>query len=155
MNLEKAHKIFDFLRSIDNNFYMAGSSRRGKKEDLHDLDVVYVGEKIPLIPGQAAFVKGKDIIRYMIQGEQVDIYRTDPENFGAMLLFLTGPQEYNIILRAKAKRQGMLLNQKGLYTRDTREFIAGENEEEIYDAMGLQWKVPELRGVKNKSLTNF
>ena len=91
----------------------------------------------------------------MIQGEQVDIYRTDPENFGAMLLFLTGPQEYNIILRAKAKRQGMLLNQKGLYTRDTREFIAGENEEEIYDAMGLQWKVPELRGVKNKSLTNF
>ena len=148
MNLEKAHRIFDILKSIDNNFYMAGSARRGKKEDLHDLDVVYMGKETPKIPGQAAFVKGKDIMRYTIKGEQVDIYRTDPGNFGAMYLFLTGPQEYNIIMRAKAKRKGMLLNQKGLYIRDTREFIAGKNEEEIYDALGLEWKEPELRGVK-------
>jgi DNA polymerase/3'-5' exonuclease PolX len=150
MNAEKAHKIFDYLKSIDDNFYIAGSARRGKKEDLHDLDVVYMGEKVPMIPGQVAFVKGKDITRYTIDGEQVDIYRTDPENFGAMLLFLTGPQEFNIIMRAKAKRKGMLLNQKGLYDRETREFIAGENEEEIFNAMEMTWKEPELRGIKNK-----
>lgn len=148
MNLEKAHKIFDILKSVDENFYIAGSARRGKKEDLHDLDVVYMGKEIPKIPGQAAFVKGKDIIRYTILGEQVDIYRTNPENFGAMFLFLTGPQEYNIVMRAKAKRKGMLLNQKGLYDRETREWIAGENEEEIFNALGLEWKAPELRGVK-------
>jgi len=148
MNLEKAHKIFNYLKSIDDNFYIAGSARRGKKEDLHDLDVVYMGEKVPLIPDQAAFVKGKDITRYTIDGEQVDIYRTDTENFGAMLLFLTGPQEYNIIMRAQAKRKGMLLNQKGLYDRETREFIAGVYEEEIFHAMGMSWKEPELRGIK-------
>lgn len=148
MNIEKAHKIFSILKSVDDNFYMAGSARRGKKEDLHDLDVVYVGKETPKIPRQAAFVKGKDITRYTIMGEQVDIYRTDPENFGAMLLFLTGPQEYNIIMRAKAKRQGLLLNQKGLYIRDTREYIAGETEQDIYDALGLEYKEPELRGIK-------
>jgi len=148
MNLEKALKIFDYLETIDSNFYLAGSARRGKKEDLHDLDVMYIGEKVPNIPDQAAYVKGKDIIRYTIDGEQVDIYRTDAENSGAMLLYLTGPQEYNIIMRAKAKRQGLLLNQRGLYTRETREFIAGESEEEIYDALELKWKAPELRGIK-------
>jgi DNA polymerase (family 10) len=148
MKLKKALEIFDYLKSIDENFYIAGSARRGKKEDLHDLDVVYMGEKVPIIPGQVAFVKGKDITRYTIDGEQVDIYRTDPENFGAMLLFLTGPQEFNIIMRAKAKRKGMLLNQKGLYDRETREFIAGENEEEIFNAMGINYKDPKLRGIK-------
>jgi len=149
MNLEKAHRIFRMLLDIDENFHIAGSARRGKKEDLHDLDVIYVGERVPPIKGHAAFVKGKDITRYTIFGEQVDIYRTDPENFGAMLLFLTGPQEYNIIMRAKAKRKGMLLNQKGLYDRETREFIAGETEQDIYNAMELEYKPPELRGIKH------
>ena len=128
MNLTEALKIYDYLGSFIDNLYLAGSARRGKKENLHDLDIVDVGERIPPIPGHAAFVKGKDIVRLTIKGEQVDIYRTDPENFGAMLLFLTGPQEYNIIMRAKAKRKGMLLNQKGLYDRETREYIAGETE---------------------------
>jgi DNA polymerase (family 10) len=147
MNLAKAHQIFDYLKSIDENFYLAGSARRGKKEDLHDLDIIYVGEKIPLIPGHAAFVKGKDIERLTIMDESVDIYRTDMESFGAMMLFLTGPQQYNIIMRAKAKRKGMLLNQKGLYDRETRELIASETEEDIYNAIGLNYKDPELRGI--------
>jgi DNA polymerase (family X) len=148
MNLKKAHKIFAVLKSVDENFYMAGSARRGKKEDLHDLDVVYMGERIPPIPGHAAFVKGKDITRYTIMGEQVDIYRTNPKSFGAMMLYLTGPQEYNIIMRAKAKRKGMILNQYGLYDRETRELIASETEKDIYDALGLEYKKPELRGIK-------
>ena len=149
MNLEKALEIFDYLKSIDDNFVLAGSARRGKKEGRHDLDVIYVGEKIPNLPGHAAFVQGKDIVRVILKGEQVDIYRTDPESLGAMMLYLTGPQEYNIIMRAKAKRKGMLLNQKGLYDRETREFIAGETEQDIYNAMELEYKPPELRGIKH------
>jgi len=65
-----------------------------------------------------------------------------------MYLFLTGPQEFNIIMRGRAKRKGMILNQKGLYNRETREWIAGENEEEIFNALGLEYKEPELRGIK-------
>jgi len=145
MNAQKAYEIFNFLKSIDDNFFLAGSARRGKQEDLHDLDVIYVGDKVPNIPGQAAFIKGKDITRFMIRGEQVDVYRTDYENFGAMSLFLIGPQIYNIILRAKAKRKGMLLNQKGLYDRETRELLASKTEQDIYDALGIKYKEPELR----------
>jgi len=146
MNQQKAFKIFNYLKSIDNNFFLAGSARRGKTEELHDLDVIYVGEKTPNIPNYAAFVKGKDITRVMIQDEQVDIYRTDPEYFGGMLLFLTGPQEFNIIVRSKAKKKGMVLNQKGLFNRETREPIATKTEEEIFAALGLKYKEPENRG---------
>lgn len=145
MNREKALEIFDFLKSVDDNFYLAGSARRGKKEDLHDLDIIYLGEKIPNIPGSAAFVEGKNIMRTTISGESVDIYRCDPENFGAMLLFLTGPQEYNIMMRGKAKRKGMKLNQYGLFDRETHKLIAGRSEEEIFKAMGSIYKEPSER----------
>jgi len=148
MNLRKAHKIFDYLISIDNNFFLAGSARRGKKEDLHDLDVIYVGERTPHIPGIVEYIKGSDIRRMILFGEQVDIYRTDPESFGAMYLFLTGPQEYNIMMRAIAKRKHMLLNQRGLYDRETRKLIASKSEEDIYNVLGLEFKEPELRGIK-------
>lgn len=148
MNLEKALEIFDYLKTIDNNFVLAGSARRGKKEDLHDLDVVYVGEKIPNIPGQAAYVQGKDIVRYIIKGEQVDIYRTDPESFGAMMLYLTGPLDFNLMTRSRAKKRGMVLNQKGLFDRETKELIASETEQDMFDALGLSYKEPAQRGLK-------
>lgn len=146
MNLTEALKIFDYLASIDENFHLAGSARRGKREDLHDLDVVYVGEKIPPIPGQAAYVQGKDIVRYMIKGEQVDIYRTDPESFGAMMLYLTGPLEFNLMTRSRAKKRGMVLNQKGIFDRETKELIASRTEKDMFDALGLPYKNPEDRG---------
>lgn len=148
MNLEKAIKIFDTLKEIDKNFFLAGSARRGKKEDLHDLDVVYVGPKIPNIPGQAAFVSGKDIVRFTLMGESVDIYRTDPESFGAMMMFLTGPQEFNIITRGMAKRKGMVLNQKGIYDRETKQLIASRSEADMFKALGIPYKEPTLRGKK-------
>lgn len=157
MNLDKALEIFDFLKSIDDNFHLAGSARRGKKEDLHDLDIIYLGERIPNIPGSAAFVEGKNILRTTIRGESVDIYRCDPENFGAMLFFLTGPQEYNIMMRTKAKKKGFKLNQYGLFDRETNEFIAGRTEKEILDALGSPYKEPsERRGwTSNKPKKNI
>ena len=148
MNLEKALTIFETLKKIDKNFLLAGSARRGKLEDLHDVDIVYVGEKIPNIPGVAAFVSGKDIVRLTLMEESVDIYRTDPESLGAMMMFLTGPQEFNIRTRGMAKRKGMVLNQKGIYDRETRSLIASETEEDMFNALGLPYTEPEFRGKK-------
>lgn len=148
MNLDKALQIFDHLKTIDDNFFLAGSARRGKKENLHDLDVVYVGEKIPNIPETAAFVAGKDIVRVMIMEEHVDIYRTDPESFGAMMLYLTGPLEFNLMTRSRAKKRGMVLNQRGIYDRETKELIASETELDMFEALGLPYKNPSERGNK-------
>jgi DNA polymerase (family X) len=149
MDRAKALGIFHQLESIDPNFHLSGSVRRGKEEDIHDLDVIYVGDRIPPIRGAAAYVQGPKVQRFILDGEQVDVYLVDEEHFGAMMLYLTGPQKYNIVMRAKAKYKGMLLNQYGLWTREEpRELIASRTEEDIYDAMGLAYKPPELRGIK-------
>jgi len=147
MNLAKAKQIFSELKGNNNNFHLAGSARRGKLEDLHDLDIVFVGESIPEIPNLEITVNGAEIVRGIYMGEQVDIYRCNKENFGAMMLYLTGPRQYSIMMRAKAKYKGMKLNQLGLYDLKGN-LIASETEEDIYLAMNLKYKVPELRGVK-------
>jgi len=147
MDRNKALKIFDYLQSLSDKFYLAGSVRRGKTEDLHDLDVIYVGEETPVIPGHTPFVKGKDIIRVTILGEHVDIYRTDPEYFGGMYFFLTGPQGFNIMTRGRAKKKGYLLNQKGLFKRATMEPIATATEEAIFDALGMKYIEPTERRI--------
>ena len=148
MDRKKALQIFQILKNTDFNFFLSGSVRRGKEEDIHDLDVIYIGDSIPPIKGAVAYVKGPKIQRFSLFGEQIDVYLIDLKHFGAMLLFLTGPQKYNIIMRAKAKYKGMKLNQYGLYDRETNELIASKTEEDIYNAMNLNYKPPELRGIK-------
>jgi len=71
-----------------------------------------------------------------------------PQEAGALLLFATGPRGYNIGMRARAKKMGMLLNEKGLWVGERR--IAGTNECDIYAALGKPWKQPHLRGSSKK-----
>lgn len=144
MNLEKALNIFDYFKNIDQSFFLAGSARRKVKENLHDVDMIYIGDKIPVIPGLEETVSGHEIVRGVFNGEKIDIYRCDKIYFGAMLNFLTGPKKYNIKMRAKAKYKKLKLNQKGLFDLDNN-LIASETEDEIYEAMNLKYKEPELR----------
>jgi DNA polymerase/3'-5' exonuclease PolX len=74
----------------------------------------------------------------------VDIWRSDKAGLpsGAFQLFVTGPKDYNIQMRAKAKKKGYKLNQYGLYKDD--KFITS-SEAEIYRKLGLEYKPPEFR----------
>lgn len=146
MNINKALRIYNDLKSFDDNFILAGSARRNKQDDLHDLDVIYTGDSIPEnIPGLTETIQGGKIVRGKINNESIDIYLTSKENLGAMLLFLTGPKQYNIKMRAKAKYKGMKLNEKGLFDVKTGELLASKTEEDIYNVMGFAYKEPELR----------
>jgi DNA polymerase (family 10) len=147
MNADKANTILGILQGYSNEFHVAGSMRRGKTEDIHDVDVIFTGKTLPPMPFKP-YVQGPRITRFFVMDEQVDIYSVTPEHFGAMMLFLTGPQQYNIIMRAKAKRKGLKLNQYGLYDRITDDLIASRTEEDIYAAMDLKYKEPKTRGVR-------
>ena len=46
-------------------------------------------------------------------------------------------------LRMVAKRKGFKLNQHGLFKKGKR--IAGKTEQEIYHALGRDWKSPNRR----------
>jgi hypothetical protein len=67
----------------------------------------------------------------------------------SMIMFATGPGEYNIALRAKAIAQGLKLNQYGVF-KDNRRVGKATTEREVYDALMYPYKSPELRGLSEK-----
>ncbi len=67
------------------------------------------------------------------------------ESRGAAMQYFTGSKAHNIVIRDRAVQRGLKLNEYGLFTVEDDRRIAGESEEGIYEALGLQWIAPELR----------
>jgi DNA polymerase/3'-5' exonuclease PolX len=57
-------------------------------------------------------------------------------------MFATGPVERNKRQRQHARRQGMVLNQYGLFNEATGEVLASKTEKDIYDALGETYREP-------------
>lgn len=89
-----------------------------------------------------------------------ELFEKQPTNYGSLLLCRTGSQAHNIKLCSIAKQrdmkwspyQGVLAGgewvfkgQDSVYEGGT--LIASETEEEIFEALGLQWIPPALREV--------
>jgi DNA polymerase (family 10) len=132
----------------------AGSLRRGR-ETLGDIDLLATG------PGAAAaldrFVQhprvtevlskgaNKASVKFGLEGIQVDLRALPTESFGAALQYFTGSKEHNVSLRTRALKMGLSLNEYGLFRIEGETRVAGEAEEQIYEALGLPWIPPELR----------
>jgi len=134
---------------------VAGSYRRGR-EDPGDLDVVVILKprvRLPeiaelwLAEGKASAINwvGEKKTQMVIDGVKVDIRTTTPRALGAALLYFTGPAGYNIGIRSAAKRAGFKLSEYGLFNRETGEYIAGATEEDIYTALGRNYRPPTER----------
>jgi hypothetical protein len=139
---------------------VCGSYRRGR-EDPGDLDVVVILKnrvKLPevvemwLAEGKASAVNwvGEKKTQMVIDGVKVDIRTTTPRAKGAALLYFTGPAGYNIGIRSAAKRAGFKLSEYGLFNRETNEYIAGATEEDIYAALGRNYRAPTERRAEEK-----
>ena len=83
--------------------------------------------------------------RVGLEGLQVDVRALPQASFGAALQYFTGSKEHSIVLRQRALRQGLTLNEYGLARVDSGERVAGLTEAEIYETLGLAWIPPELR----------
>src|SRR5205085_6360441 len=59
--------------------------------------------------------------------------------------YFTGSKEHNVAIRQRAVRMGLKLNEYGLFRAEDDSRVAGETEEGIYQALGLDWIPPELR----------
>jgi DNA polymerase (family 10) len=132
----------------------AGSLRRGK-DTIGDLDLLVTGpgaadalERFVQHP-KAHTVLGKGpnkaSIQYGLDGIQVDLRALPHESYGAAMQYFTGSKEHNILLRSRALKLGVTLNEYGLFRVDNEQRVAGESEEEVYAALGLAWIPPELR----------
>ena len=132
-----------------------GSYRRGK-ETVGDLDILAVAaEPTEAMDCLASFPETTQVIargdtKMSIRaagGLQIDLRVVPAESFGAALQYFTGSKEHNVILRGRAKDQGLKINEYGVFRvkgeKETR--IAGATEEDVYATLKLPVFPPELR----------
>ncbi|MBV9498402.1 MAG: DNA polymerase/3'-5' exonuclease PolX [Acidobacteriaceae bacterium] len=132
----------------------AGSLRRGR-ETVGDLDILVTGPgaaealnhlvthpKAQEVLGQGG---NKASVSFGLERLQVDVRALPHESFGAAMQYFTGSKEHNVVLRTNAIKQGLTLNEYGLFTLEENQRAAGESEEDIYQRLGYAWIPPELR----------
>ncbi|MEO7653925.1 MAG: DNA polymerase/3'-5' exonuclease PolX [Bryobacteraceae bacterium] len=151
-----AAHITEFLTTVPGvqEIVAAGSLRRGR-ETVGDLDLlVACAEPEPVLERFVSYPRVQEVLghgenkasaRVGHEGLQVDVRALPRESFGAGLQYFTGSKEHNIVLRSRALKMGMTLNEYGLYRLDGNALVAGETEEQIYGALGLAWIPPEMR----------
>lgn len=132
-----------------------GSLRR-LKETIGDIDILAEAEKEEALKIMNAFVSLPEVEQIILKGSTkssvilgegtaIDLRVVPPESYGAALQYFTGSKEHNIELRNIAIRAGYKLSEYGLYLKKSGKQIAGKNEEEIYEKLGLAYIPPELR----------
>ncbi len=148
-----AGRIVEYLRNNARLSHIspAGSLRRWK-ETIGDIDILVTGkdnkkitEVFTTFPDAEQVISAGETKSSIIVkgGIQVDIRIVERKSFGAALQYFTGSKAHNVKLRSIAVSKKWKLNEYGLFKGE--EIIAGEKEEDIYNALGLQWIPPELR----------
>ena len=150
--LPLAERIVEYLRRVRGTTRVeyAGSLRRGR-ETIGDIDVLASTARPDAL--HDAFGAMPGVLKVLVAGEtkssvrlesgmQVDLRVVDAASFGAALLYFTGSKEHNVVLRERAVRMKMSLNEYGMTGR--RAVDAG-TEASIYCALGLPFIPPEMR----------
>ncbi|MDO8588522.1 MAG: DNA polymerase/3'-5' exonuclease PolX [Armatimonadota bacterium] len=153
--LPAAEEVVGLLRSHEQilKVEVCGSIRR-MKETIGDIDILASSNEpdaaidafaaLPVVrlvlargPTKASILTHSDL--------QMDLRVVPPESYGAALQYFTGSKDHNIQVRALAEHQGLKVNEYGVFRVKTKERVAGEDEEGVYRAIGLEWIPPELR----------
>ena len=149
---------------------LVGSYRRNTKTS-RDIDVMIVSDSPDILDiflkkaqstyGESnviVYAHGKDKISLLVCFNNIELFKT--QNLGvykldvfrspiaqaaSMMLYATGSKEHNILMRKNAKNKNMLLNQEGLYERDTGKLIPTNSENEIFEKIGMTYKEPAER----------
>lgn len=144
-------------------FVYVGSYRRGSSSSS-DMDVLIkrnkplplnfielINEKIgayvyfyePYAFGNSKISTILNIKKYKVN-VKMDIFITNKVEYPFALLYSTGSKEFNIMMRSKCKKKGLLLNQKGLYKSDGT-LIKCATEKDIFEAIGMEYVSPLKR----------
>ena len=143
-----------------------GGSVRRKKEVVKDIDIVASSdnaEKVMdfftgLSEAEEVIARGdtKSSIR-LKSGINVDIRVVEDYQYPYALHHFTGSKEHNTAMRTMAKKDGIKMNEYGLFKNGR--LIKCCSEEDIYNFFSMDWIPPELRenygeieAAKNKTL---
>jgi DNA polymerase (family 10) len=151
-----AGEISQYLRDTSGveRVTAAGSLRRGR-ETVGDIDLLVTGPDPT--PALDRFIAHPAVSQVLGQGAnkasavvglqkiQIDVRALPRESYGAAMQYFTGSKEHNVALRQRALAQGLTLNEYGLFRLEDNARVAGEDEDGIYNRLGLPPIAPELR----------
>ena len=148
-----AAELLEYMKSCSSvkRVELAGSYRRAK-EVMKDLDlVVSTAEPAAVVEHICSWSPDAEIIARgesktslrCSSGLGVDFRMVEEPQFPFALCHFTGSKEHNTALRALAKKQGLKLNEYGIFRGD--ELIECASEEDIHRVLGLDFIHSELR----------
>jgi len=129
----------------------AGSLRR-EKATIGDIDLLIAGTDIENI--REHFLAHPKVQHVLGAGEtkssvileanmQVDLRIVEEDSFGAALMYFTGSKQFNIEMRTLALKQGLKVNEYGVFRGE--DCVAGKTEEEIFNELGMDFVIPKDR----------
>src|SRR6195952_1294982 len=157
---DHAERISELIRQFPgiDTITPAGSLRRGR-ESCGDLDLLVTGPAceadvvaaavehvatLPLIDKLLA--RGQNKVSFTLRNNlQVDVRLLPRASYGAALQYFTGSKMHNVALRQRAIKRGLTLSEYALLRLEDNKIIAAASEEEIYNALDLDYIPPELR----------
>ena len=131
----------------------AGSLRR-RRETIGDIDLMGTADDpepvlraLTELPQVAeVLVHGPKKVSVLLQrGIQIDLRIVEERVYGSLIQYFTGSQQHNVLLRERARRAGLSINEYGITKLDTGEVEVFADEESLYERLGLQYIPPELR----------
>jgi len=75
---------------------------------------------------------------------RLDVLLISPDSWGSALLYFTGSQRFNILLRSQAKKLGYRLNEYGLYDLNKNK-LNTPDEQTIFNLLGVKYLSPKER----------
>ncbi|HWA97417.1 MAG TPA: DNA polymerase/3'-5' exonuclease PolX [Pirellulales bacterium] len=135
---------------------VAGSFRR-RKETVGDLDfLVCCPEAATVMDRFASYEAVAEVLARgstkmtvrLRNGLQMDLRVVPERSFGSALQYFTGSKEHSIALRRRAVKQGLKINEYGVF--HGKRWVAGRNEADVYREVGVPWIPPELREARGE-----
>ncbi len=150
------HQLFPYLEII-----IVGSYRRGEP-DSGDIDILIKQSKNSNLNDVVDKLKSqKLLVADFAQGQskylgllglperpvrRLDLLIIKPESWATALLYFTGSQKFNILMRKRAKDLGLRLNEYGLLDSKGDKLTNAEStEESVFQMLGLKYLAPEER----------
>jgi DNA polymerase/3'-5' exonuclease PolX len=172
VRLEDATKIALDFQSKTKDLYkrclLAGSIRR-KEPIVHDVDFAVIPkgksfgvwkdmvmQRVIGIGGRVTSF-GEVISNFIYRGVQINLFLCLKEDaWGVTQMWATGPKGHTIGMTIKARDKGLVINSKGLWTRDEPpRLIRARTEREVGRILGWKYKPPETRGKADKKEARF
>jgi len=131
----------------------AGSLRR-QEVTVGDIDIICTSDEAAAVTAyfakwdRAAAVVAEGPTKCSIwleSGLQIDLRVLPDRVYGNLLQHFTGSREHNIKLREHAVRKGLRVSENGILDLETGDVTTCEDENAVYERLGMQYVPPELR----------